>query len=135
MRWKSVEFITISEAEQIHEEMLRLYGGAGGFFKHHSLEASIMAVQATWAGVPLLDTMADIAAGYAYYITTSHPFIDGNKRTALTTALVFLEKNGYPGADFESMEETMVQVARGESSREDLAEIFADQMGEWGLLE
>jgi death on curing protein len=36
----------------------------------------------------------EMAADYAFHISQNHPFIDGNKRTALASALIFLELNG-----------------------------------------
>ena len=38
----------------------------------------------------------EMAAAYAYHIAQNHPFVDGNKRTAFSSALTFLEFNGYP---------------------------------------
>lgn len=42
-----------------------------------------------------------MASAYAYHICQNHPFIDGNKRVALATALVFLEINGISVLDPE----------------------------------
>jgi death-on-curing protein len=36
----------------------------------------------------------EIAAAYIFYLSRNHPFMDGNKRTALATCLVFLSENG-----------------------------------------
>lgn len=41
-------------------------------------------------------TIFEVAAAYAYGIAKNHPFLDGNKRTAFITAIVFLEANGHP---------------------------------------
>lgn len=91
-----------------------------------------MAPQATFAGQPLLTTLADVAAAYAFYLATSHCFADGNKRTALASALTFLGVNEYPLAPIdERWIEVMVGVAQGEISREQLAEAFASALGMW----
>lgn len=45
-------------------------------------------------GEPLISDPIEIAAAYLFYLCRNHPFVDGNKRTALATCLVFLENNG-----------------------------------------
>lgn len=44
-------------------------------------------------GQPLISDPIEIAAAYLFYICRNHPFVDGNKRTALAACLVFLEEN------------------------------------------
>ena len=44
-------------------------------------------------GQPLISDPVEIAAAYLFYICRNHPFLDGNKRTALAACLVFLETN------------------------------------------
>ena len=44
-------------------------------------------------GQPLISDPIEIAAAYLFYLCGNHPFIDGNKRTALAACLVFLESN------------------------------------------
>jgi death-on-curing protein len=61
----------------------------------------------------------------AYHICQNHPFVDGNKRTALVTALVFLEINGIEVDDPEGLlYEGMVDVASGKKDKKYLAGIF-----------
>lgn len=45
-------------------------------------------------GRPVFEDPLEIAAAYLFYICRNHPFIDGNKRAALATCLVFLSENG-----------------------------------------
>jgi death-on-curing protein len=47
-------------------------------------------------------TLFDLAAAYAFGLVRNHPFIDGNKRIGFTTAILFLELNGYCFAASES---------------------------------
>jgi len=44
-------------------------------------------------GKSIFSDPIEIAAAYLFYICQNHPFIDGNKRTALATCLVFLSEN------------------------------------------
>jgi death-on-curing protein len=65
---------------------------------------------------------AALAAGYAFGIARNHPFIDGNKRTALVAARTFLLINGY---DLEASQEekylTFLHLAEGSLTEEELA--------------
>ncbi|MCX5718918.1 MAG: type II toxin-antitoxin system death-on-curing family toxin, partial [Nitrospirae bacterium] len=52
----------------------------------------------------------------------NHPFIDGNKRTALASALVFLELNGINISDpEEKLYESMMSIASGKMTKENFA--------------
>jgi death-on-curing protein len=63
-----------------------------------------------------------MAAAYAFHICKNHPFFDGNKRTALDAALIFLEMNG---VDFRDPREifigVMLTVAEGKMGKKELA--------------
>jgi len=64
-------------------------------YSHETLlESAVAAPQATMMGQPLISDPVEIAAAYLFYICRNHPFLDGNKRTALAASLVFLENNG-----------------------------------------
>ena len=58
------------------------------------LQSALAQPQASFAGEWLHNDLYAMAAAYAYHICQNHPFMDGNKRTALASALVFLELNG-----------------------------------------
>ena len=65
-----------------------------------------------------------MAAAYAYHLCQNHSFIDGNKRTALAAALVFLELNGITILDPRGRLETaMIRIASGKMSRADFAKL------------
>jgi death-on-curing protein len=66
-----------------------------------------------------------MAAAYAYHISQNHPFVDGNKRTALASALVFLELNGVRLMDpKEKLYKSMISLAAGEVNKAEFAEIL-----------
>ena len=63
--------------------------------------------------------LIDIAAAYLFYLCRNHPFLDGNKRTAMAAAIVFLRLNGFdPAADSEKWEELVLDVASSKIDRE-----------------
>ena len=84
---------TVSAVLAIHAEVLAAHGGAEGLRDEALLESAVAAPQATMMGTPLLSDPVEVAAAYLFYLRRNHPFLDGNKRTALATCLVFLAEN------------------------------------------
>jgi death on curing protein len=88
-------YLTVAAVKAIHTEVLRAHGGSAGIRDEALLESAIAAPQATIMGRPLILDPIEIAAAYLFYLCQNHPFVDGNKRTALASCLVFLETNGF----------------------------------------
>lgn len=65
----------------------------------------------------------EIAAAYLFYLCRNHPFLDGNKRTALAACLVFLESNDLlrnpqgPSRDVDAWEALVLDVAASRLDR------------------
>jgi death-on-curing protein len=103
-----------------HDEQLAEHGGAIGVRDEGLLE-SALARPLNRAGYGDPD-IAELAALYAIAIARNHPFIDGNKRTALGACIVFLRLNGIePRADGPEWEALVFAVAastidRGETT-------------------
>jgi death on curing protein len=85
---------TVEAVKAIHVEVLAAHGGAAGLRDVALLESAVAAPQATMTGEPLFADPLEVAAAYLFYLCRNHPFVDGNKRTALATCLVFLSENG-----------------------------------------
>ena len=90
---KPFAHFTASAVKAIHKEVLAAHGGAPGIRDEALLESAVAAPQATMMGEALMSDPIEIAAAYLFYLSRNHPFIDGNKRTALAACLVFLESN------------------------------------------
>lgn len=111
----------------IHAEVLAAHGGLPGLRDKGLLESAVAAPQASFGGKPLIADAVEVAAAYLFYLCRNHPFADGNKRTALAAALVFLEANGRlpdPAAPVKSIDdwETLVlDVAASKLDREQTA--------------
>jgi death-on-curing protein len=104
----------------IHEEMLAEHGGLAGI-RDQPLLLSALAKPQNLAAYDEPD-VANLAAAYAAGITRNHAFIDGNKRTGLAVALVFLLDNDYElAAANEDLVMTMLAVADGTMSEAELA--------------
>ena len=85
---------TVEAVKAIHAEVLAAHGGGAGLRDEALLASAVAAPQTTMMGEPLFTDPAEIAAAYLFYLCRNHPFVDGNKRTALATCLVFLSENG-----------------------------------------
>lgn len=92
-------FLTLAEVIDIHNDQIRRYGGVDGARDLGLLESAISIPQAGFGGRLLHTSLFEMAAAYAYHISENQPFVDGNKRTALASALIFLEMNGIPIID------------------------------------
>ncbi len=84
---------SVEAVKAIHAEVLAAHGGGAGLREEALLESAVAAPQATMMGEPLFTDPVEIAAAYLFYLCRNHPFVDGNKRTALATCLVFLSEN------------------------------------------
>jgi death on curing protein len=96
---ESLKYLTVAAVKAIHRQVLVAHGGATGIREETLLESAVAAPQASMMGHALISDPIEIAAAYLFYICRNHPFVDGNKRTALAACLVFLEQNQLlPGA-------------------------------------
>jgi len=112
---------TVEAVKAIHAEVLAAHGGATGLREEALLESAVAAPQATMMGEPLFTDPVEIAAAYLFYLCRNHPFVDGNKRTALATCLVFLSENKLlPGEklDTDAWESSTLDVAASRLDRE-----------------
>ena len=85
--------LTVEIVREIHQSAVRDFGGADGIRENALLESAVAAPQATFEGKSIYESLTEIAAAYLFYLCRNHPFLDGNKRTALGACLVFLRLN------------------------------------------
>jgi death-on-curing protein len=115
---------TVEAVKVIHTEVLAAHGGSAGLREAALLESAVAAPQATMAGESLFTDPLEIAAAYLFYLCRNHPFVDGNKRTALATCLVFLSENGrlpHEELHTEAWEQLTLDVAESQLDREQTA--------------
>ncbi|WP_175920481.1 type II toxin-antitoxin system death-on-curing family toxin [Burkholderia pyrrocinia] len=110
----------------IHDEIIQDLGGLSGFAHagRGGVEAALHRVEnhVHYAG---LDDVFGIAATYAVAIARGHVFNDANKRTGLTCALTYMERQGISIPRLADLEDLMVDVADGGVTSEELAEYFS----------
>ena len=107
----------------IHHRQIAEHGGGEGLRDESLLSSALARPQNLFAyGQPPPD-LAALAAAYAYGIARNHPFVDGNKRTALVAARTFLLLNGVNlKADQDEKFLTFQRLAEGSLTEEELAD-------------
>ena len=120
---KQPHWLTKTGLMLLHDRSLALHGGSPGLRDEGLLESALARPENRFA-YEGLDNIPALAATYAVGVSSNHPLIDGNKRTAFLAAGLFLEKNGLRlvAAPADAIL-TMLSVASGE--------IGIDQLAEW----
>ena len=85
-------FLTIDQVKTLHRIALDRYGGQDGVRDASTLESAVIQPCNLWLYGQ--GDLFDTAAAYAFHVAQAQAFLDGNKRTGLGAALVFLEGNG-----------------------------------------
>ena len=108
----------------VHEEQLAEHGGQPGVRDRGLLESALARPQNQFAYGE--QSIARLAASYAFGISRNHPFLDGNKRTSLVVAELFLDLNGFElfATDAQCVT-TFLQLAAGDLTEEQLADWIA----------
>jgi len=121
------EFLTLEDVLDIHARQISRFGGAEGIRDRGLLESAVAAPQASFGGQLLHSDLFEIAAAYAFHIAENQPFIDGNKRTGLLSAIVFLDINGvsinYPDPRLYN---AMIDIAEKKLDKRGLANLFRE---------
>ena len=111
--------LTVEIVREIHAEAIARFGGADGVRDQALLESAVAAPQASFGGQSPYADLVEMAAAYLFYLCRNHPFVDGNKRAALSSCLVFLRLNGIEAApDGPAWEELTLAVASSRFDRE-----------------
>lgn len=90
-----MEYLTAAEVLLLHARLIQRTGGAGGVRDLALLESALARPQATFEGHELYPDLWTKAAALMESLIRDHPFVDGNKRTALAATAIFLELNGH----------------------------------------
>lgn len=90
-----MKYLSSEDILQIHSVVIDETGGMHGVRDMHIVLSLENSPRQAVFGKELYPDVFDKAAVYAMNIISNHPFIDGNKRTGMTAAFVFLEDNGF----------------------------------------
>ena len=102
LRWLTAEAVAA-----IQEELISRYAGVSGVRAAGLLESAVARPQHLAAYKRKLSVPA-LAAAYGWGLLRNHPFVDGNKRTALAAMVVFLDLNGWELTCSQAEETVMV---------------------------
>jgi death-on-curing protein len=112
--------LTVEMVREIHAEALARFGGLDGVRETALLESAVAAPQASFGGQSPYKDLVEVAAAYLFYLCRNHPFVDGNKRTALGACIVFLRLNRIePKRDGPDWEELALAVAASAVDRDE----------------
>jgi death-on-curing protein len=114
-----VRYPTLDEVLALHQIALEIYGGSAGLRDLGALQSSLAIPRQATFGEELYPTLTDKAAILLYFLVQNHPFVDGNKRVALSTCFWFLESNGYTlKVEREELYQFTVDIASGRLDRD-----------------
>ncbi len=122
-----IVFLTVDEVFFIHEDQIMRHGGIPGVINQGSLESAVASAEFAAYYNPGAD-IHWLAAHYAVRLAQNHAFSDGNKRTGIASALVFLAMNGAPKhpslENLHQLEDMVVNIAQHRNGIEDLSEFL-----------
>ena len=124
-------FLTVDQVLVLHQRYVELYGGDPMVLSIELLDSAVMMPQARFGGEFLHESLAAMAAAYLFHICKNHPFADGNKRTALAAAGMFLFLNGKRvRATNRELERLTLQVAEGIRPKGEVVRFFEERIVE-----
>lgn len=124
---QEIKFLSLSEIVLIHENQINTYGGSTGIRDINLLNSAIAMPESQFSGEYLHNGLFEMAAAYIFHIAQNHPFVDGNKRTALASGLVFLDLNNIDMEDpKEILYKMMINVASGNINKERISIILQE---------
>ena len=119
--------MTLDEVLALHADQVERYGGDLGIRDLALLESAIAAPTASYQGEFLHGSLYEIAAAYLFHLVKNHPFVDGNKRVALISTIVFLGFNDLAlTAEPDALTNLVIGVADGSVSKAEVA-VFLKQ--------
>jgi death on curing protein len=119
---------TVENALFLHTVAIETFGGSEGVRDLESLHAAVARPWGSSFGQDHFSTPFDKAAALAESLIRRHPFIDGNKRTAMYAAAYLLETSGYELETEQSdLEDFAVNVAQGTFASDEIARWFESQ--------
>ena len=119
-------FLSLGQVMELHRQSIATHGGIDGVRDPGAVESALASAQNTWlyAGGDLYD----IGAAYAFHLAESQAFLDGNKRTAAASAIVFLVSNNCADCgDDGVIYDAMLAIANRRLDKPGLAAVLRNQ--------
>lgn len=120
-----IHFLDTSHVILLHEIAITNFGGSGGIRDMNLLESAVVQPQLFLFGQYVHSDIFDMAAAYSFHSIKNHPFVDGNKRTGILSALTFLELNGIIlPQNFSNLYEFALEVADSTLNKEQISDFY-----------
>jgi death-on-curing protein len=103
-----MDYLTAQQIMFIHSRLIKETGGSQGIHDLSALESAAGRPQSSFDNQDLYPSLFIKAAALLDSLIRNHPFVDGNKRTGMTAAAIFLHRNGYR---LKTSQEDMVRIA------------------------
>ncbi len=121
-----ISYISYQYVLETHDELIEEYGGRKGILNEGLLRSALEMPKQRFDGRDLYRTIFDKTAAYLFHLIQNHPFVDGNKRTASMTAMIFFASNSKKDftivdADYQ---ELILGVAKGMVMKKEIAAFF-----------
>jgi death on curing protein len=121
------EFLDIDDVLEMHTEQIAEHGGSDGVRDMGLLDSAVAQPMVQFGGEFLNEDLFEMAAALHISLVSNHPFIDGNKRTALLAAVTFLDINGVPlEYPSDALTDLTRRVAEGSANKALVADLFRD---------
>lgn len=119
-----MNYLTPEQVLFIHSRLIDETGGMHGVRDLGLLESAVARPQSVFGSKDLYPTIFHKAAALAESLVQNHPFTDGNKRTSITAAGIFLQINGYT---LKASQNELVKFAVSLATKK----VSFDQVVEW----
>lgn len=127
---RGILFLSVGDVLLLHADTIDIDGGSHGMRDHSLLDAAVAMPRQQFSGAYLHEDLAAMAAAYLFHIAQNHPFIDGNKRVAVMSALAFLSANEVAlTMTPRELRDVTLKVAAGELGKEKLTRWIRSQIG------
>lgn len=125
-------FLTLDDVLAIHHDQLERYGGGSGIRDMNLLKSAIAMPAVSFDGAYLHESLPEMSAAYLFHVAQNRPFVDGNKRTALAAALMFVWMNGLriDVDQHDELYDLVIGVARGIKTKAEIAVFLAAHLTE-----
>lgn len=122
--------VTLEDLIFIHSAAIARYGGASGIRDVGSLEAAIARPHVAFGGSEMFPGLFAKAAALMESVIQRHPFVDGNKRTGVASAVYLLRRHGYrlAGVSNARLVELSLNVAAHRMSTTELGSWFEEHV-------
>jgi death-on-curing protein len=116
-------FLTLEQVTDLHSLALEQHGGQDGVRDPWALESAVIHPRNVFYYAQ--GDFFDIAAAYAFHLAESQAFLDGNKRTGIAVALVFLRLNGVVvSRATDELYSAMIAIAQRRMGKPELAALL-----------